>query len=249
MWENQHYCLLGTSGMLQSRPCPILIFYMTWYQYTGNLIPQTRIRVIVLSTLNIPFSFSISTLFRPQSPITLLLAEEKKRVCTLGVCSKISIRGLGGSCHCFRKGKTEKSFARRLCTFKKLPVLGVVIGGIFARMLCGAASSIRERALFLSSSSPRRYQSSPLSPSDTSLGFELFVNIYKTRTRGMNCAVQRVQLSHSGRSVLVFGTIVQPVKGVFGAMPMRDGKNEYMTRKAPIKTAARASPLARAGLF
>lgn len=67
MWENQHYCLLGTSGMLQSRPGPILIFYMTWCQYTGNLNTQTRIKVIVLSTLNIPFTFSISTLFRPQS--------------------------------------------------------------------------------------------------------------------------------------------------------------------------------------
>lgn len=65
----------------------------------------------------------------------------------------------------------------------------------------------------------------------------------------MSCAVQMVQLSHSRRSVLGFGTIVQPVKGVFGAMPMSDGKNEYMTRKAPIKTAARTSPLARAGLF
>lgn len=75
------------------------------------------------------------------------------------------------------------------------------------------------------------------------------IHIYKTRTRGMSCAVQIVQLSHSGRSVLVFGTIVQPVKGVFGAMPMSDGKNEYMTKKAPIKTAARTSPLARAGLF
>lgn len=75
------------------------------------------------------------------------------------------------------------------------------------------------------------------------------IYIYKTRTRGMSCAVQMVQPSHSRRSVLVFGTIVQPVKGVFGAMPTSDGKNEYMTRKAPIKTAARASPLARAGLF
>lgn len=65
----------------------------------------------------------------------------------------------------------------------------------------------------------------------------------------MSCAVQMVQLSHSRRSVLVLGTFVQPVKGVFGAMPMSDGKNEYMTKKAPIKTAARTSPLARAGLF
>lgn len=131
MWENQHYCLLGTSGMLESRPCPILIFYMTWYQYTGNLNPQTRIRVIVLSTLFISFTFSISLLCSDLNlPIMLLLAEEKKKgFRTLGVCSKISIRGVGGSCHCFRKGKTEKSFARQLCTFKKLPVLGVVVGG------------------------------------------------------------------------------------------------------------------------
>lgn len=181
----------------------------------------------------------------------LLLAEEKKKgFRTLDVCSKVSIRGLGGSCHCFRKGKTEKSFARRLCTFKKLPVLGVVVGGnLRANVVWCSIFHPGERALFLSSSSPRRYQSSPLSPSDTSLGFELLVYIYKIRTRGMSCAVQMVQLSHSRRSVLVFGTIVQPVKGVFGAMPMSDGKNEYMTKKAPIKTAARTSPLARAGLF
>lgn len=86
-----------------------------------------------------------------------------------------------------------------------------------------------------------------LLPTQASVSSSLY--IYKTRTRGMSCAVQIVQLSHSGRSVLVFGTIVQPVKGVFGAMPMSDGKNEYMTKKAPIKTAARTSPLARAGLF
>lgn len=154
-----------------------------------------------------------------------------------------------GPATAFERGKLKNHLRGGFARSKNFQCSVLLLGGICARMLCGAASSIRERALFLSSSSPRRYQSSPLSPSDTSLGFELFVNIYKTRARGMSCAVQMVQLSHSGRSVLVFGTIVQPVKGVFGAMPMSDGKNEYMTRKAPIKTAARTSPLARAGLF
>lgn len=154
-----------------------------------------------------------------------------------------------GPATAFERGKLKNHLRGGFARSKNFQCSVLLLGGICARMLCGAASSIRERALFLSSSSPRRYQSSPLSPSDTSLGFELVVNIYKTRTRGMSCAVQMVQLSHSGRSVLVFGTIVQPVKGVFGAMPMSDGKNEYMTRKAPIKTAARTSPLARAGLF